>query len=146
MDYDTDWLMGSTVLLLEDDSIIWIDDDGWDIHDSWMKLKNVPLGLRPEGFYGQLQMRMIFEEFSITKEEDAIIVNAVYDRIEKAEIWIPYGEVLKHYRSIKVKLCRRIRSGADAGGKIHNQHPNQRVKFMNSNSLTARGVWQRLTR
>ena len=25
--------MGSTVLLLEDDSIIWIDDDGWDIHD-----------------------------------------------------------------------------------------------------------------
>lgn len=89
---------------------------------------------------------MIFEEFSITKEEDAIIVNAVYDRIEKAEIWIPYGEVLKHYRSIKVKLCRRIRSEADAGGKIHNQHPNQRVKFMNSNSLTARGVWQRLTR
>ena len=65
------------------------------------------------------------------KEEDAVIVNAVYDRIEKAEIWIPYGEVLKHYRSIKVKLCRRIRSGADAGGKIHNQHPNQRVKFMN---------------
>lgn len=116
------------------------------IESSWMKLKNVPLGLRPEGFYGQLQMRMIFEEFSITKEEDAIIVNAVYDRIEKAEIWIPYGEVLKHYRSIKVKLCRRIRSEADAGGKIHNQHPNQRVKFMNSNSLTARGVWQRLTR
>lgn len=33
MDYDTDWLMGSTVLLFEDDSIIWIDDDGWDIHD-----------------------------------------------------------------------------------------------------------------
>lgn len=69
------------------------------------------------------------------KEEDAIIVNAVYDRIEKAEIWIPYGEVLKHYRSIKVKLCRRIRSGADAGEVA-----------VNSNSLTARGVWQRLTR
>lgn len=91
--------------------------------------------MRPEGFYGQLQMRMIFEEFSITKEEDAIIVNAVYDRIEKAEIWIPYGEVLKHYRSIKVKLCRRIRSGADVGEVA-----------VNSNSLTARGVWQRLTR
>ena len=39
------------------------------IESSWMKLKNVPLGLRPEGFYGQLQMQMIFEEFSITKEE-----------------------------------------------------------------------------
>lgn len=65
------------------------------------------------------------------KEEDEIIVDAVCDRIDKADIWIPYGEVLKHYRSIKVKICRRIRSGADAGGKIHNQHPNQRVNFMN---------------
>lgn len=65
------------------------------------------------------------------KDEDISIVDAVYDRIEKAEIWIPYGEVLKHYRSIKVKLCKRIRHGADAGGKIHNQHPNQRVNFMN---------------
>ena len=65
------------------------------------------------------------------KDEDTAIVDAVYDRIEKAEIWVPYGEVFKHYRSIKVKLCKRIRHGADAGGKIHNQHPNQRVNFMN---------------
>lgn len=60
------------------------------------------------------------------KEEDEVIVDAVCDRIEKAEIWIPYGEVLKHYRSIKVKICRRIRNGADASGKIHNQHPKKR--------------------
>lgn len=65
------------------------------------------------------------------KDEDTAIVDAVYDRIEKAEIGVPYGEVFKHYKSIKVKLCRRIRHGADAGGKIHNQHPNQRVNFMN---------------
>ena len=63
--------------------------------------------------------------------EDIVIVDAVYDRIVKAEIWIPYGEVLKHYRSIKVKLCRRIHNGADSGGKSHNQHPNQRAKLMN---------------
>lgn len=65
------------------------------------------------------------------KHEDAAVVDAVYDRIEKAEIWIPYGEVLKHYKSIKVRICRRIRRGADAAGKVHNPHPNQRVNFMN---------------
>lgn len=61
-------------------------------------------------------------------EKNRLYINAW---IEKAEIWVPYGEVFKHYRSIKVKLCKRIRHGADAGGKIHNQHPNQRVNFMN---------------
>lgn len=65
------------------------------------------------------------------KDEDETIVDAVYDRIVKAEIWIPYGEVLKHYKSIKVRICRRIPRGADAAGKVHNQHPNQRVNFMN---------------
>lgn len=28
-DYDTAWLNGSVVLLLENDSVIWLDDDGW---------------------------------------------------------------------------------------------------------------------
>ena len=65
------------------------------------------------------------------KAEDTAIVEAVYDSIEKAGIWIPYGEVFKHYKSIKVKLCRRIRRNADAGGKVHSRHPNQRVNFMN---------------
>lgn len=63
--------------------------------------------------------------------EDTIIIDAVYDRIEQAGIWVPYGEVLKHYQSIKTRICRRIRQGADAGGKIQNRHPNQRVNFMN---------------
>lgn len=65
------------------------------------------------------------------KDEDTVVVDEVYDRIEESGIWIPYGEVYKHYQSIKVKLFRRIRSGADAGGRVHNQHPNQRVNFMN---------------
>lgn len=29
--------------------------------------------------------------------EDMVIADAVYDRIAGAEIWIPYGDVLKHY-------------------------------------------------
>lgn len=52
------------------------------------------------------------------KDENTAIVEVVYDRIERAGIWIPYGEVLKHYKGIKVKLRRRIRCNADAGGKI----------------------------
>lgn len=65
------------------------------------------------------------------KTEDNIVVDAVYDRIEEAGIWIPYGEVFKHYKSIKVKLCRRIRNPVAAGDKAHNKHPNPRVNFMN---------------
>lgn len=67
----------------------------------------------------------------VKKNEDVMIVDAVYDRIEKAEIWIPYGEVFKHYQSIKTKLCKRVRNGTSADGKVYNQHPNQRVNFMN---------------
>lgn len=52
------------------------------IESSWMKLKNVPLGLRPEGFYGQLQMQMIFEEFSITKEEGTTFPGGHVERDE----------------------------------------------------------------
>lgn len=71
-------------------------------------------------------------KFPEKKDEDAAVVSAVYDRIEKAGIWIPYGEVLKHYHGIKVKLHRRIRREADAGtGRGHAQHPDQRVNFMN---------------
>lgn len=67
----------------------------------------------------------------IKRDEDTVIVNKVYDRIEEAGIWIPYGEVFKHYQSVKARLCRRIRNGADADGKVKKQHPNQRVNFMN---------------
>lgn len=65
------------------------------------------------------------------KDEDAAVIDAVYARIEKAGIWIPYGEVSKHYHKVKTKLCKRVRNGADSRGKIQNQHPNQRVNFMN---------------
>lgn len=79
------------------------------------------------------------------KAEDTAIVDAVYDRIEKAGIWIPYGEVFKHYKGIKVKLCRRIRRNADAGGKVHSRHPNQRVNFMNMCMISVgREIWWHL--
>lgn len=67
----------------------------------------------------------------VKRDEDAAIVDAVYNRIEKSGIWIPYGEVFKHYQSIKVRLCKRIRREDAVGGRGHNQHQNQRVNFMN---------------
>ena len=41
-------------------------------------------------------------------KEDDQIVSAVMDRIEEAEIWIPAGEVKKHFRSIKRNLHKRL--------------------------------------
>lgn len=37
------------------------------------------------------------------------IVDRVYERIEKAEIWIPYGEVLKHYKKKRADIHKRVR-------------------------------------
>ena len=39
---------------------------------------------------------------------DDQIVSAVMDRIDEAEIWIPAGEVKKHFRSIKRNLHKRL--------------------------------------
>lgn len=36
------------------------------------------------------------------------IVNAAYDKIEAADIWIPYGEVQKYYLKQKSKFEKRM--------------------------------------
>lgn len=53
--------------------------------------------------------------------EDDWIVSAVMDRIEDAEIWIPAGEVKKHFRSIKKNLHKRLAEElrVDSEYKIH---------------------------
>ena len=40
--------------------------------------------------------------------DDASIVSDVLEHIEEAGIWIPDGEVYKHYRSIKANLGKRM--------------------------------------
>ena len=40
--------------------------------------------------------------------EDKKILSLVMVHIEKAEIWIPYSEVAKHYRSVKKNLRKRL--------------------------------------
>ena len=37
------------------------------------------------------------------------VVDTVYEKIEDAEIWIPYGEVFKHYRSKQSDINKRVR-------------------------------------
>ena len=37
------------------------------------------------------------------------VVDSVYEKIEDAEIWIPYGEVFKHYKSKRSDINKRIR-------------------------------------
>ena len=37
------------------------------------------------------------------------VVNIVYEKIEEAEIWVPYGEVLRHYKSKRSAINRRVR-------------------------------------
>ena len=43
------------------------------------------------------------------------IVNAVYDRVEAEGIWIPYEEVVKHYRSKLSAIKKRIEKSQGNG-------------------------------
>ena len=42
------------------------------------------------------------------KRQNRAIVNAAYDKIEAADIWIPYGEVQKYYLKQKSKFEKRM--------------------------------------
>ena len=56
------------------------------------------------------------------------IIDKVYSRIEEANIWIPYGEVAKHYRDKQTQIMKRIRRENNA--EINSQRI-QKVNFMN---------------
>mgnify|MGYP000677194578 CR=1 FL=1 len=46
-------------------------------------------------------------KFPETRDDDDILLR-VMDKIEEAEIWIPYGEINKHYQSIRQNLRKRL--------------------------------------
>ena len=55
------------------------------------------------------------------------VVDTVYEKIEEAEIWVPYGEVLRHYKSKRAAINRHVR-------KVLNEkeeNRNEKVCFMN---------------
>lgn len=66
-----------------------------------------------------------YQTFPEDKHLDQI-VGGVYERIEAAGIWIPYGEVRKHYKKVRRKLFSRYRN--EVRGKPHHI---QKACFMN---------------
>lgn len=56
------------------------------------------------------------------------IISHVYDRIEAEGIWIPYKEVVKHYRGKQTQILKRIRRENKAE---FNSLRIQKVNFMN---------------
>lgn len=55
------------------------------------------------------------------------VVDSVYEKIEAAEIWIPYGEVFKHYKSKRSNINKRVRKSLNE--KIESR--TEKVCFMN---------------
>lgn len=60
------------------------------------------------------------------------VLERVYERIEEADIWIPYYEVAKHYKKKQTQILRRIRreSKEELDSRI------QQVCFMNMCMIT----------
>lgn len=64
-------------------------------------------------------------EFPTAETDDAVIA-AVYDHIEAADIWIPYGEIASRYQGKRTKICERIQKEDTL-----RKHPPDTVIFMN---------------
>jgi len=47
------------------------------------------------------------------KEDDAAVIAAVMKKIEEQDIWIPEHEIVKHYRSKKLHLSKRLKKEHD---------------------------------
>ena len=55
------------------------------------------------------------------------VVDVVYEKIENAEIWIPYGEVFKHYKSKRSDINKRVRRSLNE----KEESRTEKVCFMN---------------
>ena len=55
------------------------------------------------------------------------VISKVYDRIRDADIWIPYGEVVKHYKKKRADINKRVRRSLNQ----HEEKKTETVCFMN---------------
>lgn len=55
------------------------------------------------------------------------VVDAVYEKITAANIWIPYGEVFKHYKSKRSAINKRVRKSLNEKAESR----TEKVCFMN---------------
>ena len=51
----------------------------------------------------------LHQRYSVGRQSEDVVDN-VYASIERAGIWIPYGEVYQHYISIKTRLINRLKA------------------------------------
>ncbi len=74
------------------------------------------------------ETRAFFEKNGMfpTAKTEYIVIDAIYARIEAAEIWIPYDEIDSRYSSKREKICQRIQKEDTL-----RKHPPEKVIFMN---------------
>ena len=68
--------------------------------NQWLKVET-------EAYY------LLHQRYPVGRQSEDVVDN-VYALIEKAGIWIPYGEVYAHYISIKAHLINRLKIKTDA--------------------------------
>lgn len=56
-----------------------------------------------------------------------VVVSKIYDRIESADIWIPYDEVMKHYKKKRADINKRVRRSLSQ----YKEKKTETVCFMN---------------
>ena len=66
-------------------------------------------------------------EYTYDAEDPNKVVDSVYEKIEDAEIWIPYGEVFKHYKSKRSDINKRVRKSLNE----KEESQIEKVCFMN---------------
>lgn len=88
-DYDAEWLLGSDAILLDDHSIIWMDDDGWgdESKDHLEEIKQSTTWVEAERIF-----------WAIT-DGDGNPVEMPSDRLD--QVWDVYGEKTEKHFDLK---------------------------------------------
>lgn len=63
--------------------------------------------------------RLLYEKCTFPSDKHLEeVVDSVYEKIEDAEIWIPYGEVFKHYKSKRSDINKRVRKSLNEKKRV----------------------------
>ncbi len=104
----------------------WIDGQLLQINKKYAQLKLNQKARIAEWMYDET--RKYYErtgKYPI-QHHDEEVIDAVYERIVEASIWVPYGEVARHYHGKRTQITRRIRRE-----EATKKHPADTVIFMN---------------
>lgn len=89
---------------------VWVDGQLRQTNKQFSNLKQkqkeqIPQWMKEEteAFY------RLHQRYPVGRQSEDVVDN-VYASIERAGIWIPYGEVYQHYISIKTRLINRLKA------------------------------------